>query len=64
MPALFPATARATYLNLGILPPGWDNRDGHIIVHAFGDYKTNGLPVITKYKPDDGNQSKWSEQKG
>ncbi|KKN91298.1 hypothetical protein LCGC14_0221660 [marine sediment metagenome] len=63
MPALFPATTMAKNLNLGILPPGWDNRNGHIIVHAFGNYKVDGLPIITKYKPDDMNQGKWSEQK-
>ena len=63
MPALFPATARAKDLNLGILPKGWDNRDGHIIVHAFGNYEVDGLPLITKYKPDDHNQGRWSEQK-
>jgi hypothetical protein len=63
MPALFPATTKATNLNLGILPPGWDNRDGHIIVHAFGNYKTKGLPIITKYKPDDKNQNKWRDIK-
>lgn len=62
MPALFPATARAKHLNLGVLPPGWDNRDGHIVLHAFGNYKVDGLPLITKYKPDDHNQNKWSNQ--
>ena len=60
MPALFPATARAKNLDLGILPPGWDNRDGHIIVHAYGDFKTPGLPLIKKYKPHDHNQGQWS----
>jgi hypothetical protein len=63
MPALFPAVAKSQDLNLGILPPGWDNRDGHIIVHAFGNYKVDGLPLIIKYKPDDHNQGEWSEQK-
>lgn len=62
MPALFPATALAKQLNLGVLPPGWDNRDGHIIIHAFGNYRVNGLPLITKYKPDDHNQEKWADQ--
>lgn len=61
MPALFPATKRATDLNLGILPPGWDNRDGHIIIHGYGDYRVDGLPLITKYKPSDNDQSRWSE---
>ncbi|KKN98941.1 hypothetical protein LCGC14_0141860 [marine sediment metagenome] len=61
MPALFPATTKAKDLSLGILPPGWDNRDGHIILHAFGDYKVSGLPLIRKYKPDDHNQTEWSE---
>ena len=61
MPALFPATTRANDLNLGILPPGWDNRDGHIILHGYGDYVVDGLPLIKKYKPSDHNQARWSE---
>lgn len=64
MPALFPATTKAKDLNIGILPPGWDNRNGHIVVHAFGNYRVSGLPLITKYKPDDHDQGRWSEQKG
>jgi len=53
MPALFPATTRAEVLKLGILPPGWDDRNGHIIVHAFGDHRVEGLPSIKKFKPFD-----------
>jgi len=53
MPALFPAVARAEDLDVGILPVGWDDRDGKTVVHAFGDYKVEGLPLIKKYKPFD-----------
>lgn len=61
MPALFVAAARNKDLSFGILPPGWDNKNGHVIVHAGADEKVKGLPVITKYKPDNHNQSEWSE---
>jgi hypothetical protein len=58
MPALF-AACQLAKADIGILPFGWDSRDGHIIVHGHGDFEVPGLPRITKFKPNINSNPEW-----
>ncbi len=61
MPPLFAACQLAQGVDIGVLPYGWDSRDGHIIMHGHGDFHVPGLPRITKYKATITAKPEWKK---
>jgi hypothetical protein len=61
MPPLFAACQLTPGVRIGVLPYGWDSRDGHIIVHGHGDFQVPGLPRITKFKPTITSNPEWKK---